>query len=107
MQDEFIGRSFRQISAEIRWRRDGKRMSSVRPQKPRRDQGGLGSGAAEGFLDLEEPTIITFQAGDTRIDPASLLTCRCIEPYDPPKPKRQHAAAVDNEPEVVEVEVPI
>ena len=77
MDQQFIGQTFRQISTELRWRRDGRRIHSVRPQNPK----------TEAYLDLDAPTLITFEAGDSIINPASLIMCRCIAPYTPPKIK--------------------
>lgn len=93
MDEQYIGQSFRQIATELRWRRDGKRTHSVRPQNPK----------TEAFLDLEDPTLITFEAGDTRIDPSSLLMTRAIAPYTPPRPKARPILAETSDPVVEEV----
>ncbi len=88
MPSEQIGRPFRQIAPHLRWIRPG--FGQVESKRP--------FDKVKGFLDLEQPTLITFEAADAEVvNISNLLQIGAIAPYEPPKPAKRQRGGGDGE----------
>ena len=83
---EDLAGTYRQVAKKLRWTKDAPPRADTVSERPHRIVKTAGGRVTE-YLDLDEPTLVTFEADDD-VNVRALLAQGAIVPYTPPKPKR-------------------